>query len=68
MYHFDFYQTWIPKDINNSVVYKTSDHKFPQYVLALCLAQNTNLNNNQNAFYANSIHVGKKSRGKILEG
>ena len=52
-YHFDFHQARILKGIDNSVAWKTRDHKLRQYLLVPRPAQNTNPHDNQNAYLSN---------------
>ncbi len=53
-YHFDFHQARILESIDNSVAWRTPDHKLKQYLLVRPLAWNTNSHDNQNTYASNS--------------
>ena len=55
VYHFDFYQARILKDIDDLVAWKTPDHKLKKYLLVFCPTRNTNTSDNRSSHTSNSL-------------
>lgn len=48
-YHFDFHQARIMEGIDDSLAWKTPDHKLKQYLLVSCPTRNANSQDNTHA-------------------